>query len=217
MSAHPAIIAAFSEEQTARLTGITTSQLRYWDRTHFYRPSYAEENRHAPFSRVYAFKDIVALRVLNLLRNDIGVSVQHLREVSLRLSGSNADRWSGVRLWVLSKRVVWQEPGTDMPQEIVSRQYVAPAVILDDVINSTKEQVAHFSHQRDQEKIGTIERNRYINHNAPVLAGTRIPVQAIQRFSEAGYSSNQILKEYPDLTPDDIAAALRYKSNSTAA
>ena len=52
-------IAAFSEEHATRLTGVTKSQLRYWDRTNFFVPSYAEENRRVVFSRVYSFKDIL--------------------------------------------------------------------------------------------------------------------------------------------------------------
>ena len=64
--------------------------------------------------------------------------------------------------------------------------------------------------QRDQSLVGQIRRSRFINHNAPVVAGTRIPVRAIKRFAAAGYSHEQIIKEYPDLKEDDVKAALAY-------
>ena len=214
MGASESVVAAFSEESASRLTGITKSQLRYWDREDFYRPSYAEDNRRVPFSRVYSFHDIVALRVLNALRNQFGVSLQHLREVSKKLSHLAEDRWTGTKLWVLKRRVVWQEPGTNRPLEVLSGQYIL-AVALEVFVEDTKKAVATLN-KRDESKLGRIEKSRYVNHNAPVIAGTRIPVEAIKRFSDAGYTTAQIIKEYPDLTDKDIEAALAYESRKVA-
>lgn len=69
---------------------------------------------------------------------------------------------------------------------------------------------------RDRQ-LGTISRARYIAQNDPVIAGTRIPVSAIQDFASAGYSREKILREYPDLEPEDIDAALAYQQERTAA
>ena len=131
------VIAAFSEDQAERLTGVTKAQLRYWDKTDFYRPSYAEDNRRIAFSRVYSFKDIVALRVLSALRNQYSVSLQHLRDVSARLSQLDPDpgRWVAIRLYVHRKHVVWKEPGTDLPQEVASGQYLVPIQLQEVVTN----------------------------------------------------------------------------------
>lgn len=210
------IISAFSEEQTERLTGVSKTQLRYWDRTDFYHPSYAEENRRLPFSRIYSFKDIVALRVLNVLRNQYNVSLQHLREVSVRLSHLEDDRWTGIKLWVLDRRVVWQEPDTELPQEIVSQQYVVTTLELQRVVADTKRDIQTLN-GRSRSKVGKLEKSRYVNQNATVVAGTRISVDAICRFSEAGYSVEQIMEEFPGLTEKDIAAALEHKKDRSAA
>lgn len=216
MASRKSVISAFSEEHAEKLSGVTIFQLRYWDRTGFYQPSYAEENRRYAFSRVYSFKDIVALRVLNVLRNQYGVPLQHLRTVSERLSHLEDSRWTGVNLWVLNKRVIWTDPETEQPQEIVSAQYVVPTLDLGKVVADTKHDVAELN-ARDKSKHGVIERSRYVLHNAPVLAGTRIPVEAIKRFYEAGYSIKKIIKEYPDLTREDVKAALAYKKSNAAA
>ena len=215
MTSTQKLIAAFSEDHAEQLTGITKSQLRYWDRTGFYQPSYAEENRRIAFSRVYSFKDIVALRVLNVLRNQYGVALQHLRDVSDKLSHMADDRWIGVRLWVINRRVIWQEPSTEKPQEVVSQQYVVP-LELEAVVADTKNDVSKLN-SRDESKKGVIEQSRFVNHNAPVIAGTRILVDAIKRFSEAGYSAARIISEYPDLTDKDVEAALAYKQSLAAA
>jgi len=202
------VISAFAEEHVERLTGVSKAQLRHWDKSGFYLPSFAEKNRSAPFSRVYSFKDIVALRVLDVLRNQFNVSLQHLREVSEQLSHLAADKWIGTRLWVLNKKVVWQEPGTNQPQEILSGQYVVP-VVLEIVVSDTKDAIAKLN-LRDSAKIGQIEKSRYIGHNAVVFAGTRIPVATINRYFAAGYSEAEILKEYPDLSVADVAAAKNF-------
>ena len=211
------VIVAFSEDQAERLTGVTKAQLRYWDKTDFYRPSYAEDNRRIAFSRIYSFKDIVALRVLSALRNQYSVSLQHLRDVSVLLSqlDSDPDRWAATKLFVHKKHVVWYEPGTDLPQEIASGQYMVP-IQLRKVVANTMNRVAQLVSPRDWTKIGTIERSRYVAHNAYVIAGTRIPVNAIKRFAESGYTADQILQEYPDITKQDVEAALSFDSSSAA-
>lgn len=213
------IIAAFSEEQAERLTGVTKHQLRNWDRTGFYIPSFAEDNRRMSFSRIYSFRDIVALRILNVLRNQYGVSLQHLRQTSKRLSqfGPDPERWIANELYVLNKRVIWHEPGTELPQDVATKQYIVPTISLQKVVNDTKRDLEKRRSSRDSSTIGKIIQNRHINHNMHVIAGTRIPVNAIKRFSEAGYTAEQILKEYPDLTKEDVAAALKYKQKSSVA
>jgi uncharacterized protein (DUF433 family) len=218
MNARQNILAAFSEEQAERLSGITKAQLRYWVRTDFFRPSYIEANPRVAFSRVYSFKDVVSLRVLNVLRNQFRLSLQYLREVSKKLKklDENPDHWIGTKLYPLNGRVVWYETGTELPQEVTSGQYVS-SVVLDEVVQKTKEAVQRLHEPRSSQTFGRIEKSRFVMHNAPVIAGTRIPVTAIKRFSEAGYSVAQIREEYPDLTEQDILAALEYREASTAA
>ena len=47
----------------------------------------------------------------------------------------------------------------------------------------------------------------------PVIKGTRIPVDAIlQRIAE-GMTFGEILQDYPNLTKDDITAALEYSAS----
>lgn len=204
------MIAAFSEDQAIRLTGITRSQLRYWDRTSFFSPSYTDGSFSDAFGRVYSFRDIVALRVLSVLRNQYAVSVQHLRDVKERLSqhvSSKDDLWTGVRLYVLNRKVYWVGPNDSLPSNVVSGQFVVPTIEFDNVVNSTKVDARELW-KRSSDAVGRIESSKKA---LPLISGTRISVRAIQRFSEAGYSVDQILKEYPDLSREDVAAALAYK------
>ena len=62
------VIAALTADHVERLTGLSAGQLREWDKTGFFPPAYAFENRLSPYSRVYSFKDVVGLRTLSILR-----------------------------------------------------------------------------------------------------------------------------------------------------
>lgn len=64
--------------------------------------------------------------------------------------------------------------------------------------------------ERDKSQIGCISRHPQIKRNAWVIAGTRIPVAAIKRFDEDGYTTPEIIAEYPDLTESDVRAALAH-------
>ncbi len=209
-----AVIQAFSEEHVERLTGLTANQLRHWDRTGFFTPSFADENRKAAFSRIYSFRDVASLRVLSILRKK-DVSLQHLRKVSEKLSHLGDDRWIKTTLYVLKKRVVFIEPETEKPREIVSGQYTFEIRLMD--VSADVQKDIDALRRRDDSKIGKIERNRWVAHNAFVIAGTRIPVSAIKNFHDAGYTVAQILKEYPDITDSDVEAAISHAEKEVAA
>jgi DNA-binding transcriptional MerR regulator len=200
------IVAAFSEEQVERLTGLTKAQLRYWDSTGFFAPKFVDENRRRVYSRLYSFKDVVALRTLGILRNEHHVPLQHLRKVALKLSYLADSLWTKTKLYVWNRKVIFHEPGTDLPREVVSGQYII-GIVLKTIISDAKRDVEKIQ-RRDPKKIGQVERSRYINRNQWVVGGTRIPTATIRHFKEAGYTAAQIIAEYPDLKPRDIRAAL---------
>ena len=48
----------------------------------------------------------------------------------------------------------------------------------------------------------------------PIIKGTRIPVYFILELLSNGWSIEDILKEYPHLTREDILAAIRYATKN---
>lgn len=215
MSESDNVIGAFSEEHAEKLTGISRHQLRRWDRSGFLVPSYGWEDRRDAFSRIYSFRDLVSLRVLNDLRNEKKVPLQHLRKVSEKLAHLGDQKWTSTTLYVLGKRVVFEDPRTSLREEVVSGQRVFD-IPLRVVISSTRQAVRDLN-IRGADKVGKIVQAKFVMHNEPVLAGTRIAVGAIQRFLAAGYSASDIIGEYPDLMPADIEAARAYAARSVAA
>jgi uncharacterized protein (DUF433 family) len=208
------IIAAFSEEQVQRITKLSKTRLRYWHKTGFFVPSFVEANPRLPYSRFYSFKDIVALRTLEMLRVKNNVPLQHLRKVAEKLAHLKDDLWTKTTLWVINRKVVFQEPGTGKPREVVSGQYLI-GYPLKKVVEDTRNDIEAMR-KRPASEVGRIAKSQGICHSAFVVAGTRIPVRAIRRLHEDGYSVKQIIDEYPDLTPVDVRAALKHEDSRAA-
>ncbi|RZS82232.1 uncharacterized protein (DUF433 family) [Phyllobacterium myrsinacearum] len=200
------VIAAFTEAQVERLTGVSVHRLRYWDRTSFFLPSFAEKDRASPFSRIYSFVDVAALRVLSVLIKEYQVPLQHLRKVAQKLGKMDSESWARTTLYVLNKKVVFADPEDGKQREVVSGQYTI-GIPLQKILIDAHRDIRTLS-KRDQDRVGKIEKSRNVSHNVSVVAGTRIPVRSIKNFAEDGYSVEQILNEYPILTAADIKAAL---------
>jgi uncharacterized protein (DUF433 family) len=82
------------------------------------------------------------------------------------------------------------------------------AIVLSDVLDDLARRVAS-ARARCRADIGRIDSAKSILGGTPVLAGTRVPVRAMEAFIADGFSINDILREYPSLTPAEIEAVAR--------
>jgi uncharacterized protein (DUF433 family) len=202
------IIGAFTEEQASRLSRLSVHQLRYWARTGFFKPDLGEPDQRGAYNRAYTFRNIAGLRVLGKLRRECNVSLQHLRKVAETLEGMDQSLWNEQTLYVRNREVYFANKH-DGYRNVVSGEDTLPRIPLRRVIGEVEKEVARLR-QRQDETIGHITKNRNVARNAEVIAGTRIPVNAIKEFYQAGFSISQILKEYPPLEEADVRAALRH-------
>ena len=56
--------------------------------------------------------------------------------------------------------------------------------------------------------------DRAVHHGEPCIAGTRVPVSVIIGSLADGDSSDQILESYPQLSKEDIHAALSFAAEA---
>jgi uncharacterized protein (DUF433 family) len=202
-------IVAFTTDHVRRLTGLSTRQIRYWDDTEFFSPTMVDGYRKRAFGRIYSFRDVVGLRTIAVLRKKL--PLQELRRVGEWLRQHHEAPWSTLRFALAGRKVVFFDPVTSVPTEPRGKGQTVLNVALD-VIASEMRQAADKLKQRDAHQIGRIVRNRYVVHNAWTIAGTRISTQAIWNFHRAGYDSDAILKEYPRLKAQDVAAAIEFEA-----
>lgn len=203
MSEGSHVVSLLSADQVRRLTGLSKHQLAYWDETGFFSPRHAGE-RGERFGRVYSFEDLVGLRVIALMRLG-GVPLQELRRVGQWLN-DNRGFWAGRIFYVRGKRVYWDD---DEGVRIGTRQpgQSEMPIAMDQVTEDMRDAVARLR-RRQPDQIGKVEQRRYVAGHQAVIAGTRIPVRAIRQLHDAGYDADAIKREYPQLTDEDVAAAL---------
>ena len=201
------IIAALSREQASRLTGVSQRHLRLWDAKGFFAPSLKLEG--GALASLYSFRDLLCMKVIHAIRNEAKIPFAELLKTKQRLAHLGDDLWARTTLYILGKRVVFDDPETGGRQEASSGQGVLQIPLR--VVTGTMEDAVRAMRERKSDLIGTIDRKRSVAQNQPVIAGTRIPVRSLQAFAKAGYSVAQINAQYPGITERDIEAALNYK------
>jgi uncharacterized protein (DUF433 family) len=204
------VISGFTEAQAARLTGVSLRQLRYWAGDGFFLPSLTMPDLpDLPDLRLYSFRDLVSLKVLNQLRNKEKIPLQELRRTKKALGDVGDALWTETTLYVFGKKVAVRNPKSGALEEATTGQ----GVLIDfKVVSADVQSAIAAMRQRRSELIGKIERKRGVVQYQPVIAGTRIPVASIRAFGEAGYTGEEIREQYPSLTIDDIKAALDYEA-----
>jgi uncharacterized protein (DUF433 family) len=208
-------LAAFTAENVCRLTGLSARQVGYWAKTDFFSPELVDYGRRA-FGRIYSFRDVVGLRTISILRNEHGVPLQELRRVGQWLADKHDTPWSSLRFALRGRKVVFYEPASGVAVEPRGAGQEVMPIALEPIAAEMRSASARLL-ERKAEQIGQIDRNRYVVHNAWVVAGTRIPTSAIWNFHKAGHTVDAIIREYPRLTPADVAAAIRFEARHRAA
>ena len=196
-------IRAFTVEKVLRLTGLTKRQLQYWDEQDFVPPSLSARAGRGR-RRLYAFRDLVSLRVAADLRRN-GVSLQEIRKLDRHLrelepSSSLAE----VQVWIWEGRVYFTEAETIRAGRRPEQILIGATVPMPAIVEALHTQIAEL----DQRRVGETERRRGTLGGKLLIAGTRIPVASVQRLHEDGADIREILAFYPDLAPEDVAAAL---------
>lgn len=205
-------IAAFTADHVCRLTGLSSRQLGYWDDTEFFCPTFLDEYKRRAFGRIYSFRDLVGLRTIAILRKRHKIPLQELRRVGSWLQQRHSEPWSSLRFALAGRKVVFFEPETGGVVEPKGHGQKLLDIALEPIANEMRG-AAEQLRERTSEQVGRIARNRFVVHNAWVVAGTRIPTTAIWHYYKAGYSTDAIIAEYPRLTPADVDAAIQFESD----
>ncbi len=67
----------------------------------------------------------------------------------------------------------------------------------------------------NSELLNRITRDPNICHGKPVIRGLRYPVSTVLELLASGMTTEEILRDYPDLELDDLRAALLYAARLT--
>ena len=141
----------FSAQQACRLTGCTSHQLRYWDRVNLVRPTLQRTGGRPGRRRLYAFRDLVALRVVKSLL-DNGMSLQRVRRAwdYLRRTADMERHLAEVRL-ITDGHSIFRVASND--EEVIDALrdgQLAFFVAIGEITREVAEDVTRFELDRDQ-------------------------------------------------------------------
>lgn len=198
---------AFSEDQVSALTGLSKRQLRWWDKTAFFSPEFQADDRC-----VYSFRDLVGLRAIAPIRSK--VPLQQLRKVDRALheefKDDHPNPWASIKFYLAGRELIYKDPRSE---DLISTKFAGQKVAeidLEEVKNETLERLRVLN-RRSADEIGQIRRRKNVARGTMTVAGTRIPTSLIFEYSEAGYTAEAIIKEFPTLQADDIRVAVGYE------
>jgi uncharacterized protein (DUF433 family) len=193
----------YTDRQAARLTSLSTRRLARWDHLGIVKPSISIRAKYGR-RRVYDFRDLLGLKVAAELSKEVRwlpelkKAIDHLRGLDYK------DPLAEVLFWVWRGRIYFKEAQTIRAGRR-PEQTIMPFVIP---LNRWAADLGADLLKLDERQVGQIERRRGALGYKPVIAGTRIPVASIRRLVRDGLSEAQVLKFYPDLTREDVRAAL---------
>jgi uncharacterized protein (DUF433 family) len=196
---------AVTRAVAARIAGLTERQVDYWAGTGLVEP--AVDTRLSPGRRVrlYGFIDLLALLVAAELKNR-KVSLQHIRAIvnHLRSRGYTSPLTQltfatvGRDVYFMHEDGSWE--GGLRPDQVVIHEVLNLSLLRGRIAAGTR---------RDAALSGKVERRRGALGSKPVLAGTRVPVETVKRYLDAGRTVEQILESFPALTAEDVEAVRR--------
>jgi uncharacterized protein (DUF433 family) len=202
----------FPTEKVLRLTALSKRQLQYWDETQFLSPSITSKAGRG-HRRLYDFRDLVSLRVAADLRAN-HASLQAIRKVANHLRTLDyADPLAELRFWSVGGEVYFEEAGTVRSSRRPDQTIAEYTVPLGKIVDSLTERVVALDKQRP---IGQTEKRRGRLGSKTLIAGTRIPVSTIQNLVRDGADEAEVLSLYPDITAQDVRAALEVEEPSSS-
>jgi DNA-binding transcriptional MerR regulator len=190
-------------ERAARLAGVSTRRLRYWDKTGLIVPSIKRTLGKRSTVRLYSFGDLVDLLVVALILHE-GISLQHVRKVVAYLRQRDyGSPLRELRFAVYGDEIFFQHSdgsweGGRKPHQLVLH-YVIP---LQEIVARIR-----GSAQRSPDAAGRVVRRRKVMGSQPVFEGTRIPVATVVAYLERGYTTERIIEAFPVLTATDVEEA----------
>ncbi|MFQ5947669.1 MAG: MerR family transcriptional regulator [Acidimicrobiia bacterium] len=141
----------FTAQQACRLTGCTAHQLRYWDRVNLVKPSVQGTGGRPGRRRLYAFRDLVALRVVKSLL-DNGMSVQRVRRAwdYLRRTAEMDKHLAEVQLVTDGQSIFRVASDEDELLDALRQGQLAFFIAIDQITRQVEEDVTRFELDRER-------------------------------------------------------------------
>lgn len=198
---------AFPVPIASALSGATPRQLSYWR-----KPTRAAPPLLVPAAKrsgryLYSWADVVALRALVYLRQE--KSLHKIRGAVARLRELHAGEWEHLSRYQLVR--TGNSILVKTPEGEILDLERSPGAILDEVL--LEDVLAPFSTAEGYE-VPSLSRPRphlAVDPNVlsgyPVIAGSRVPFDAVAGLAEDGAKAADVVAIYPSVNPAAVADA----------
>ncbi|MGH2752007.1 MAG: MerR family transcriptional regulator [Actinomycetota bacterium] len=141
----------FSAHEASRYTGCTPHQLRYWDRICLVTPGVQSTGGRPGVKRLYAFRDLVSLRVIKSLL-DGGMSLQRIRKAIefLRKKADLDEHLSALKLVTDGSSIFELTKSDGRIQDALREGQMSFFLAIDDVARSVDSKVSHYLYDREE-------------------------------------------------------------------
>jgi uncharacterized protein (DUF433 family) len=187
----------YSVQLASKIGGISHRQALAWAKNGVLVPSRGYVTDHRPYILFYSFNDLVALRLISILREQYGLSLEAARVASDYSREHPDTAWDELTFWLTDKQVHVQDP-VDGSATRLNLKAIAARVKED----------ADKLWNRNSDDFGKIEYRRDVMGGTLVVKGTRISVATVVNMTAQGASEEEILRAYPSLVPEDIRGVL---------
>ena len=192
----------FTHSRLAELAGVSAKRLSYWEESGLIRARTTGAMRGKRVVRLYGYSDAFTVLILAALRER--VSLQHIRQIVRHLRERDF-QVPEVRFAVVGPRVFFQTPDGEW-EDVRDPMQIVISETLD--LRPLRARLDR-SNERDEQQLGKVERRRGALGSQPLIAGTRVPVSAVERYLARGASVERILTAYPGLTAEDVTSVKR--------
>lgn len=189
-------------DAAARIAGLSPRQVDYWASTGLVEPEVDTHVTPGRRVRLYGFVDLLSLLIAAELKSR-KVSLQHIRTIVSHLrSRGYPNPLTQLTFVTVGREVYFMHDDGSWEGDLRLDQ-----VVLHEVLNldPLRRRIATGA-QRDTILAGRVERRRGVMGSKPVLAGTRVPVDTVRRYLEAGRTVDQVLESFPMLIAADVEA-----------
>jgi DNA-binding transcriptional MerR regulator len=141
----------FTAHQACKFTGCTSRQLRYWDQIGLVQPTVQGTGGRPGIPRLYAFRDLVALRVVKSLL-DGGMSLQRVRRswAFLNKKAHLDQHLSEVKLVTDGQSIFRIARRDGEVMDALNEGQMAFFVAIDDIATSVHSNVRSFEDDRER-------------------------------------------------------------------
>jgi DNA-binding transcriptional MerR regulator len=141
----------FTAHQACKFTGCTARQLRYWDQIGLVKPTVQGTGGRPGIPRLYAFRDLVALRVVKSLL-DGGMSLQRVRRswAFLNKKAHLDQHLSEVKLVTDGQSIFRIARRDGEVMDALNEGQMAFFVAIDDIATSVHSNVRSFEDDRER-------------------------------------------------------------------